>query len=51
MFIVLLLISTLNDSFFLHPELRDHPTGLKCVDPLLKAVPILRSKGIKILWV
>ncbi|KAH7916446.1 Isochorismatase hydrolase [Hygrophoropsis aurantiaca] len=38
-------------NFFLHPDLRDHPTGLKCVDPLLKLVPALRAKGIKILWV
>ncbi|KAJ7900316.1 Isochorismatase hydrolase [Mycena olivaceomarginata] len=38
-------------NFFLHPELRDHPTGLKCVDPLLKAIPALRDAGVKILWV
>ncbi|KAJ6519790.1 Isochorismatase hydrolase [Mycena sanguinolenta] len=38
-------------NFFLHPELRDHPTGLKCVDPLMKIVPTLRKAGIKILWV
>ncbi|CCM04619.1 uncharacterized protein FIBRA_06803 [Fibroporia radiculosa] len=38
-------------SFFLHPDLRDHPTGLDCVLPLMKAVPALRSHGIKILWV
>jgi len=38
-------------NFFLHPDLRDHPTGLKCVDPLLKVVPALRDVGIKILWV
>ncbi|KAJ7244771.1 Isochorismatase hydrolase [Mycena haematopus] len=38
-------------NFFLHPELRDHPTGLKCVDPLMKVVPALRNVGIKILWV
>ncbi|KAI3621891.1 isochorismatase hydrolase [Moniliophthora roreri] len=38
-------------SFFLHPDLRDHPTGLKCVDPLLRVVPSLREKGVKILWV
>ncbi|KAJ7169862.1 Isochorismatase hydrolase [Mycena filopes] len=38
-------------NFFLHPDLRDHPTGLKCVDPLLQAVPALRDAGIKILWV
>jgi hypothetical protein len=38
-------------SFFLHPELRDHSTGLKCVEPLMKVVPALRDVGIKILWV
>ncbi|KAJ7293551.1 Isochorismatase hydrolase [Mycena rebaudengoi] len=38
-------------AFFLHPDLRDHSTGLKCVDPLMKAVPALRDLGIKILWV
>ncbi|KIM85165.1 hypothetical protein PILCRDRAFT_817152 [Piloderma croceum F 1598] len=38
-------------NFFLHPGLRDHPTGLKCVDPLLEVIPVLRSQGIKILWV
>ncbi|TFK57111.1 Isochorismatase hydrolase [Heliocybe sulcata] len=38
-------------NYFLHPEMRDHPTGLACVDPLLKVVPALRAQGIKILWV
>ncbi|KAI0788452.1 Isochorismatase hydrolase [Abortiporus biennis] len=38
-------------NFFLHPDLRAHPTGLACVDPLMKAVPALRSLGSKILWV
>ncbi|KAL6309927.1 Isochorismatase hydrolase [Sparassis latifolia] len=38
-------------NFFLHPDLREHPTGLACVDPLMKAVPALRSQGVKILWV
>ncbi|KAF9496172.1 Isochorismatase hydrolase [Pleurotus eryngii] len=38
-------------NFFLHPDLRDHPTGLKCVDPLLNIVPASRKKGIKVLWV
>jgi len=37
-------------NFFLHPDLRDHSTGLKCVEPLTEAVPALRSLGIKILW-
>ena len=38
-------------SFFLHPDLRDHPTGLSCVIPLMNVVPALRSKGAKIVWV
>ncbi|KAJ7706212.1 Isochorismatase hydrolase [Mycena rosella] len=38
-------------NFFLHPEMRDHPSGLKCVEPLMQSVPVLRDAGIKILWV
>ncbi|TFY66740.1 hypothetical protein EVG20_g4356 [Dentipellis fragilis] len=38
-------------NFFLHPDMRQHPTGLACVDPLLSAVPALRSRGVQILWV
>ena len=38
-------------SFFLHPDLRAHPLGLKCVEPLMQTVPALRSIGVKILWV
>ncbi|PFH54449.1 hypothetical protein AMATHDRAFT_72251 [Amanita thiersii Skay4041] len=38
-------------NFFLHPDLRTHPTGLACVDPLLKVIPALRGLGVKILWV
>ncbi|PCH38006.1 Isochorismatase hydrolase [Wolfiporia cocos MD-104 SS10] len=38
-------------NFFLHPDLRDHPTGLECVLPLMNVVPALRTQGIKILWV
>ncbi|CAL1695726.1 unnamed protein product [Somion occarium] len=38
-------------NYFLHPDLRNHPTGLACVDPLMKAVPALRSVGAEILWV
>ncbi|KAF5385202.1 hypothetical protein D9615_001499 [Tricholomella constricta] len=37
-------------NFFLHPELRDHPPGLKCVGALQEAVPVLRSLGVKIIW-
>ncbi|KAF8517198.1 Isochorismatase hydrolase [Hysterangium stoloniferum] len=37
-------------NFFLHPELRTHPTGLACVDPLLKVVPVLRKAGSRIIW-
>ncbi|KAF9457071.1 Isochorismatase hydrolase [Collybia nuda] len=38
-------------NFFLHPELRRHPTGLACVDSILSVLPIIRSSGIKVLWV
>lgn len=38
-------------SFFLHPDLRDHPTGLDCVIPIMNLVPPLRAHGVKILWV
>jgi hypothetical protein len=31
--------------------MRNHPTGLACVDPLLKSAAALREKGVKILWV
>ncbi|KAK0456568.1 Isochorismatase hydrolase [Armillaria borealis] len=38
-------------NFFLHPDLSNHPTGLKCVEPLMKLVPAAREKDIKVLWV
>ncbi|KZT70152.1 Isochorismatase hydrolase [Daedalea quercina L-15889] len=38
-------------NFFLHPDLRDHPTGLACVIPLNNVVTVLRTQGVKILWV
>ncbi|KAF5375023.1 hypothetical protein D9758_000309 [Tetrapyrgos nigripes] len=38
-------------NFFLHPDLRSHPTGLACVDPIMNVVPGLRAKGAKIVWV
>ncbi|KAI0052864.1 Isochorismatase hydrolase [Auriscalpium vulgare] len=38
-------------NFFLHPDIRVHPTGLACVDPTLNVLPALRSQGAKILWV
>ncbi|OCB86083.1 Isochorismatase hydrolase [Sanghuangporus baumii] len=38
-------------NLFLHPDLRDHPKGLKCVDPLLDMIPPLRKAGVKIVWV
>ena len=44
-------IFDLYSSFFLHPDLRNHPTGLACVDPLVHAVNALRSLGVKIIWV
>ncbi|KIJ57328.1 hypothetical protein M422DRAFT_148576 [Sphaerobolus stellatus SS14] len=37
-------------NFFLHPDLRAHPTGLACVDPLLKVVPRLREAGGRVIW-
>ncbi|RDB29161.1 Peroxyureidoacrylate/ureidoacrylate amidohydrolase RutB [Hypsizygus marmoreus] len=37
-------------NYFLHPEMRDHPTGLQCVDRLMEAVPAMRSLGLKIIW-
>ncbi|KAG6868600.1 hypothetical protein C0993_000626 [Termitomyces sp. T159_Od127] len=38
-------------NFFLHPDLRRHPSGLECVDRLLESMPVMRTMGIKILWV
>ncbi|KAI0655135.1 Isochorismatase hydrolase [Cubamyces menziesii] len=38
-------------NYFLHPDIRDHPTGLACVIPLMNLVPALRAHGVKILWV
>ncbi|KAJ3734826.1 Isochorismatase hydrolase [Lentinula guzmanii] len=38
-------------NFFLHKDLRNHPKGLACVDPLMRVVPFLREKDVKILWV
>ncbi|KAI0778242.1 Isochorismatase hydrolase [Trametes elegans] len=37
-------------NFFLHPDLRDHPTGLACVIPIMNLVASLRPHGVKILW-
>lgn len=38
-------------NFFLHSDLRDHPTGLDCVVPLMNVIPPLRSQGVKVVWV
>lgn len=38
-------------NFFLHPDLRAHPKGLACVQPLMDVIPALRSAGAKIIWV
>lgn len=38
-------------NFFLHKDIRDHPKGLACVDPLMRVVPFLREKNVKVLWV
>ncbi|KZV95638.1 Isochorismatase hydrolase [Exidia glandulosa HHB12029] len=37
-------------NFFLHPDMRDHPTGLACVDPIIKTLPVLRQHGVHIIW-
>ncbi|CAE6470150.1 unnamed protein product [Rhizoctonia solani] len=37
-------------NYFLHPELRDHPTGLGCVEPLKAVLPVLRQAGVNIIW-
>ncbi|KAJ1310970.1 hypothetical protein OPQ81_009481 [Rhizoctonia solani] len=37
-------------NYFLHPELRDHPTGLECVKPLKEMLPVLRQAGVNIIW-
>lgn len=38
-------------NFFLHPELRNHPKGLACVQPLMDVVPKMREMDMKVLWV
>ncbi|KAF9453845.1 hypothetical protein P691DRAFT_812459 [Macrolepiota fuliginosa MF-IS2] len=38
-------------NFFLHPDLRNHPGGLACVQPLIDAIPKMRDMEMKILWV
>jgi hypothetical protein len=38
-------------SYFLHPDIRDHPKGLACVEPLLSTLPVFRAKGAHVLWV
>ncbi|EKM83902.1 hypothetical protein AGABI1DRAFT_110512 [Agaricus bisporus var. burnettii JB137-S8] len=38
-------------NFFLHPDLRNHPKGLACVQPLMDIIPKMRDRGMKILWV
>ncbi|KAG8679768.1 hypothetical protein FRC08_016750, partial [Ceratobasidium sp. 394] len=37
-------------SYFLHPELRDHPTGLECVKHLQDVLSMLRGTGVHIIW-
>ncbi|EJD55356.1 Isochorismatase hydrolase [Auricularia subglabra TFB-10046 SS5] len=37
-------------NFFLHPDIMPHPTGLAAVDPLLRVLPILRQRGVSIIW-
>ncbi|KAH9898342.1 Isochorismatase hydrolase [Cubamyces lactineus] len=38
-------------NYFLHPDIRAHPSGLACVSQLTKLVPALRAKDVKIIWV
>lgn len=38
-------------SFFLHPDIRTHTTGLNCIAPLRALLLALRLQGVKILWV
>ncbi|KAG8703620.1 hypothetical protein FRC09_004063 [Ceratobasidium sp. 395] len=37
-------------NYFLHPELRDHPTGVECVSRLVDVLPRLREEGVHIIW-
>ncbi|KAG9082021.1 hypothetical protein FS749_007175 [Ceratobasidium sp. UAMH 11750] len=37
-------------NYFLHPELRDHPTGLECVKHLQDVLSMLRGTGVHIIW-
>ncbi|KAG8732386.1 hypothetical protein FRC11_014001 [Ceratobasidium sp. 423] len=37
-------------NYFLHPELRNHPTGLECVKSLKAVLPVLRQAGVNIIW-
>ncbi|CEL58174.1 Peroxyureidoacrylate/ureidoacrylate amidohydrolase RutB OS=Caulobacter segnis (strain ATCC 21756 / DSM 7131 / JCM 7823 / NBRC 15250 / LMG 17158 / TK0059) GN=rutB PE=3 SV=1 [Rhizoctonia solani AG-1 IB] len=37
-------------NYFLHPELRAHPTGLECVKPLRELLPMLRRAGVHVVW-
>lgn len=36
-------------NFFLSPECRDHPTGLKAVEPTMRAIKKCREAGIQVL--
>ena len=35
-------------NFFLHPKCRDHPLGLKTIEPLLKVIDTCRIEGIQV---
>jgi len=37
-------------NFFLDPRIRKNPQGLKCVEPLLKVIPAVRTAGCQIIW-
>lgn len=47
----MLTVKLSTSSFFLHPDLRTHTTGLNCITPTRALLPALRQQGVKILWV
>jgi len=37
-------------NFFLSPEVRDHPLGLKAVEPTIRVIKKCREAGIQVIW-
>lgn len=37
-------------TYFLHPEILEHPTGLECVQPITNLVTFFRKAGVRIIW-